>query len=520
MFKLILNSRLLIVFLIPLFLGSISFLSFQPFNLFFINFFILPTLFLIVTYINKRSKNTYRNKPYYINLFYVGYCFGIGFFLFGTYWISKSLEHDQMFSSLIPITIILIPLFLGIFYGLGILACGKFINMNLQSILLFSIAISSVDFIRSKVLSGFPWNLWAYSWSWFNEILQILNPIGLFAFNLITITFYLIPVILFLKKFKYKNLVIFTSLLLFFSNYIYGNYIINQNQIIINKALEKNDYINVKVVSPGFNLEYNLSEQKSLSRITKLIKYSNPEKSKETLFVWPEGSLSGKYFFEIKTYKKLFLENFSEKHLIVLGANTLDKKKNKFYNSFIIVNNKLDKKYQYNKMKLVPFGEFLPMNFFFEKTGLKKVTEGFGSFSKGEVNTEYIYKNLKILPLICYEIIFTELVQKINNTNNLLINISEDVWFGDTIGPRQHFAKSVFRAIESDSFLIRAANKGTSAIINNKGQVIKSLKRNEVGNIEYKLPIIQKKGGNKNDLIFFVLLFTYGIIFLSLKKND
>ena len=62
-----------------------------------------------------------------------------------------------------------------------------------------------------------------------------------------------------------------------------------------------------------------------------------------------------------------------------------------------------------------------------------------------------------------------------------------------TIGPNQHFSKSIFRAVESDSFVIRSANKGISAIINNKGQIIKALKNNETGNLEYRLPVIEKK---------------------------
>ena len=257
-----------------------------------------------------------------------------------------------------------------------------------------------------------------------------------------------------------------------------------------------------------------------MDRIKKLIRYSNVEKNEKTLFIWPEGALSGKYFFEIKKYKNLIKENFSSDQLIILGINTLDKKENKFFNSFIIVDHNLNKKFQYDKIKLVPFGEFLPLQTYLEKIGLKKITEGFGSFSNGNITKTFSYGNLNIIPLICYEIIFPELIQKINFNSSLLINISEDGWFGETIGPHQHFSKSIFRAVESDSFVLRSANKGISAVINNKGQIIKALKNNETGNLEYKLPVLEKKGGNKNDLIFFVLLFTYCFIFFKYRKND
>ena len=160
------------------------------------------------------------------------------------------------------------------------------------------------------------------------------------------------------------------------------------------------------------------------------------------------------------------------------------------------------------------------MQKFFEKIGLKKITEGIGSFSKGKIKKNYLYDEIKIIPLICYEIIFSELIQGIKEKQKVIINISEDAWFGNSIGPYQHFSKSIFRAVESDSFVVRSTNKGVSAIINNKGQIIKSLKNNESGNIEYRLPIFENSGRNKNDLIFFLLLFTYCLIFLNYKKND
>ena len=126
---------------------------------------------------------------------------------------------------------------------------------------------------------------------------------------------------------------------------------------------------------------------------------------------------------------------------------------------------------------------------------------------------------LNILPLICYEVIFTDFIQKSNVNTNLIVNISEDGWFGKSIGPDQHFAKSVFRAIENNTFFLRSTNKGVSAIIDNKGNIIKRLNRNEAGNIEFDVPLI-KSNKIKNDLIFFVLLITYLFIFLIYKKKN
>ena len=138
---------------------------------------------------------------------------------------------------------------------------------------------------------------------------------------------------------------------------------------------------------------------------------------------------------------------------------------------------------------------------------------------KGKTNKNISLENFSILPMICYEIIFTEYVQKSKEETNLIVNISEDGWFGDTIGPDQHFAKSIFRAIENNTFLIRSANKGISAIIDNKGNIVKQLDRNEAGNIELEIPLIKSKK-NKNDLIFFGLLITYLFVFFTYKQNE
>jgi len=185
----------------------------------------------------------------------------------------------------------------------------------------------------------------------------------------------------------------------------------------------------------------------------------------------------------------------------------------------LVVNNSFDIIQSYNKRKLVPFGEFLPYENILNKFGLKKITEGHGSFLKGQDESNLIIDKLNILPLICYEVIFPNLVQRSNENTNLIVNISEDGWFGKSIGPDQHFAKSIFRAIENNTFLLRSTNQGVSAIIDNKGKIVKELKRNEAGNIEFEVPLM-KSNKIKNDLIFFVLLITYLLFFLIYKKQN
>jgi apolipoprotein N-acyltransferase len=520
MWKKILNNRFIILYLLPLSLGLFSVLSFQPFNLSFINLFLLPVLFLTIVYVKKSSMSVYRKKPYRKNLFLLGFLFGFGFYLSGIYWISYSLTFDDNFKFLIPFAIILIPLFLSLFTGITTMLVGQYLNYNLSSIFLFSGSLALTDYIRGKVLSGFPWNVWGYSLSWMTEMIQILNFVGLFAFNLLVITIFTLPAILFCKSNINKKILITGSSLIFiFVIYIYGTFTINKNtDLLIN--FEKKNKIYTKVISPNFELKYNLPVKEVKSRLKKLVRYSDPDPIKRTLFIWPEGVFTGYDFIEISQFKHIIKNNFSENHLILFGINNLNKITGKYFNSLIVVDNNFKILSQYNKKKLVPFGEFLPFENFLKKFGLKKITEGHNSFSKGKTQENIKIDNLNILPLICYEIIFSELTQKADLKTNLITNISEDGWFGNSIGPRQHFAKAIFRAVENNSFLVRSANKGISAIINNKGEVLKQLNVNETGSIDMHIPLIQAEHKNKNDLIFFILLFTYLTFFLIFKNKN
>ena len=515
MIKKYINNRFFILYITPFFIGLLTVFSFQPFNLVGINFFILPIFFYLLVYIKKKSKSTFRKKPYKKNLFLFGLVFGFGFYLSGVSWITNSLTFDENFKFIIPFAFVLIPLFLSLFSGITTLLIGPYLKYDFPSILIFSGSIAIADFLRSKLFTGFPWNLWAYSFSSSIEILQILNQIGLFAFNLIVITIFTLPIVLFFNINVIKKFIIYIfSIIFILCLYIYGSYEINQNK---NFLKNNNEKVNVKIISPNFKLEYNISVKQIEDRLKNLIKYSEPNSDKKTLFIWPEGVFSGYSYREILVFKNLFKKNFNKNHHIILGINKLEKKTGLFYNSFLMVDNELKIIKQYNKQKLVPFGEFLPFENLFNKFGLKKITEGHGSFQEGIKQDNIKFEFLDILPLVCYEVIFTKFIQDSSPDTNLIVSISEDGWFGKSIGPDQHFAKSIFRAIEKGTFHLRAANKGISAILDNKGSLIKHLDRNEAGNIEMEIPLIKSKN-NKNDLIFFILLFTYFIIF-AFKKT-
>jgi len=518
----LLNNKFFVIFFAPFLLGAITILGFAPYNLTLVNFFTFSILLLLILEVKKRTQSKYRKKKSSRYFFYLGCAFGFGFFLLGNYWISISLTHDEMFKGLIPFALILIPLFLSLFFGLAILLVGAFAEKNIFFILFFSLVFSIFEFLRGNLLTGFPWNLISYTWSWSVEVVQILSLIGTYSLSLISITFFCIPFLFFQKKIFKKNILfILIFSIIFAGNYSYGFFKLNNNNYKFDKK------ISVKIISPNFSLKDYATKSEEF-QIKRLIKISDPEKDKKTLFIWPEGIFYQSYLQDIKKYQDLFKDKFSENHLIILGINNFtnfnDINNQKYFNSLVVLNHQLEILSLYNKINLVPFGEFLPFEKTLSKFGLKKITSGYSSFSSGDtrttINLGNKFNEKLIFPLICYEIIYSGKIKKKNQFPDLVINISEDAWFGRSTGPHQHFTKAIYRSIEEGVFIARSANKGISAFINPNGKVLKSLNTGESGNIELNFPYFNKPTlfSNYGNKIFFLIILLYIFLTLIFKK--
>ena len=498
-------------YLYIIFLGAISSYSLPPYNYFIINFISFSLFFI---FIFNKKKTIFSNKSF----FQYGWCFGFGYFLFSLYWIVISLTFDQNFKFLIPIAIILLPAFLGIFYGLITYLFSILYSKNVvSSFFIFSILFGTVEYIRGSILTGFPWNLISFSFSNSIYFIQILSIIGTYSFNLICISLFTVPALFILRNSKKESIVCFSFILLSVGFLIFG-YI--KNNKFNSLETVKNSYT-IKAIASNISLDRFYSKQDELKIINELIDLSAPEKVEPTIFVWPEGIIPDSYLREMENYKSLFLNNFGEDDLIIVGLSSIEKKN--FFNSMAIFNNNLDIISSYNKVNLVPFGEFIPFESILSLIGFKTITNSYQSFSKGEIRIPINVQNNKIdlnlLPLICYEIIYSGKLSEDNNFD-YIINISEDGWFGNSIGPKQHFAHSIFRSVESGKYIIRSANNGISAIINPIGFIEQKVEFGSTGFVELSENKLVKPTpfmlhGNK---IFFMLILIYIFLIFSFNK--
>ncbi len=502
---LILKNKLSIIIFLFI-LGFLSSFSLPPYNFFFINFFTFPFLFYILVI------NFDRNL---LNNFLVGWFYGFSYFLASLYWISNSLKFDQNFENLIFLSIILIPFLLSFFYGLFSYLLKFFnIKMNFISILIFSLTLSIVEYIRGTIFGGFPWNLISFSLVNFISSLQILGYIGTYSFNLLAITFYTLPIIILFKiKILEKFIILLSAMLILSLNCYYGFNKIKQ----IENSPKKIIYPSIKLVSPKFSIERFFIDEPVEDKIKELFENSYPL-DKDLIIIFPEGITNIGEINQLDNNFNEISNQLTDKSKVILGI-TLDDGEN-IFNSLAIFNKEFKLEHKYNKNKLVPFGEFLPFEKFLSRFGLKKITSGYKSFSSSTERNILNVGEISFLPLICYEIIFSGALSKNTNNYDFILNISEDGWFGNSIGPVQHFNHSIFRSIEEGKDVLRVANNGISAHVSLNGKVNQKLNTTEKGSIEIKsvseaFPTLFSIYGNK---IFFFLVFFYTSLIFFLKK--
>jgi apolipoprotein N-acyltransferase len=462
--NLLLGSNKSIYVFLSLLLGCLFSLSFDPYN---IPFFAL----LIIGLFFKLNDSLFRafGKDYKF-FFITGFFFGFGFFITSIYWITNSIiVYDSNLSYLIPFPLIFLPMVLGIFYGMMQILNIIIWSKDVSRIFYFSAFWSFSEIVRSTILTGFPWNLIAYSWSWSIDFMQSLSLFGVFGLGVITV---LCTAGIFSFQFKSVNIFIsIFSILTFFCLYLFG-----QNRII-NYVNTYADSTEIRLISTNFSQEEKWNS-KSVEAMISLA-------SDNLITVFPETSFGA--------------QNINHNNWF---GGIITKKERKFYNS-IIYNGQ-----QYDKRKLVPFGEFIPFNNF----GLKNFLP-IKSFSKGAKNDNF---SEYFVPLICYEGVFPHLTREnIQEHSRLIVNITNDAWFGEGIGPEQHFTHVRFRTVEYGLPLVRSANMGISALVNPVGEVISLIPSGTLSYKDIKIPdkinnTIYRSFGDKIAYFLIVLFFFIG----------
>ncbi|TIX01908.1 MAG: apolipoprotein N-acyltransferase, partial [Mesorhizobium sp.] len=161
-----------------------------------------------------------------------------------------------------------------------------------------------------------------------------------------------------------------------------------------------------------------------------------------------------------------------------------------YYNSVVAIDDKGEIADAVDKVHLVPFGEYLPFADLLGRFGLKQLVAGPTTYAAGnERHPIALSGGIRVLPFICYEVIFPDLVAIDATSAELIVNVTNDAWFGDTPGPYQHFRQAQIRAVENGVPLLRAANNGISAVVDPRGRILDALAIDARGAIDVHVPI-------------------------------
>ena len=457
----------------------------------------LPLGFIIFPYLIVLILKMPCHKSFFL-FFFNGFFYGLGFLIIYLLWIYNPFlvyEETKAYAFLS----LLFPAFLSIFFGLGFVI-HKYISSNFYRILCTPFIFILIEFTISNFIYGFPWISNSLILS--NSILGffLIKYLGTVTSGYLILLFFILPVMFLfitqLKKFYKLLLILLSPLILTFIFFILSS---DSEKKILNKeiVIEINQLLNPINLLNKKNIEENIKNLIDNSQSDYIIFAEN-----NFPYLIDKDNLSDLSPF-IKDNKK-----------VIIGATT--SKDGNYYNSFFLLE-KNNIQY-FDKKILVPFGEFLP---FRQYLNFMEKISGSIDFKKG--NTERILTttdNLNILPIICYEIIFDNIFIDINKKDvDILVNITNDSWFGSRFGPYQHFYISRIKALIANKSLIRVSNNGISAIIDNNGKIIKSSKLNEISQLNYKLNINNKKSYFVIHKIFTYYLFSIFIFLIIYCKK-
>ena len=490
--------------------GVFASISLPPLSFFPIVFLISIPLFYLV-----KSKNLK-------DAFLIGYFLAFGWFLVSLYWISNAiLVGGEEFIWMIPFVFIGFPAFLSVFWGLAFFFTNLIGKSIVERLILFSILLPFFEWLRGNILTGFPWNMIGFSLSSPLEIAQSIALLGPYGQNVLITLVLSFPVSIYYNKKVFTIFSIFSCGLVLMASF----YIFKTNIVTFTDK-------NVKLVQPNFSHSEKWDKKKFFINLDRLLKLSKNNSGKKTLIIWPETAIVN-FPENIKKELIYIKESILAKNSGFLITGIPRKKvinnKNYYYNSMIVLDQKGRIIGNYNKNKLVPFGEYTPFKKLFS---FFKIIASDNEFSKGELVKDnfFSFDDLNIYPMICYEAIFPFQAKK-GESYNLIINITNDRWFGKTFGPIQHFWLAKQRAIETGMPMIRVSNSGISSLVAPNGKEIKSLKFGSSGFLKFKIPkkfnetFYLKFGENIYYLVTLILILLFSIIkfrdfFIFLKTRN
>lgn len=465
--------------------GALSVLALAPFFFWPIVFLTLPVL---VWLIDEAGRGLVPWKRAAVS----AWLFGFGYFLAGLFWVGEAfLVEADKFGWAMPFAIVLLPAGLALFWAAAAGVARLFWVEGVTRILVLAVAVSAAEWLRGHVLTGFPWNTFGYVLTAPDVLMQSAGLLGIYGLSLWAVIIFASPLVLAAERtgrlFVVGLLLAGLPLALLAG---YGAARLSGPQPLVRDGLK------VRLVQPAVpqKEKWKPENQGSIFRDHLAMSIAGPKgvaQGKEagllgiSHVVWPEAAMP---FLPLEHPEVLAAigDMLPEGVELLSGGlrRTVDKDGTmRAFNSLMVFNDTGALSDRYDKTHLVPFGEYLPLAPVLERFGLQQLTRMRGGFSDGlEPRPLVALHGLpKVGVLICYEAIFPGVGRSFVSQPELLITVTNDGWFGNTTGPRQHFHQARVRAVEEGMQLIRVANNGISGSVDGLGRVMGLMDLDERG---------------------------------------
>jgi apolipoprotein N-acyltransferase len=431
----------------------------------------------------------------------IGFWFGFGYFLAGLYWVAEAfLVEPWRHGWLIPFVMAALPAGMALFFVAATAFAILLWLPGLGRVFALALGFGLAEYARGHVLTGLPWNLVGYGLLGPLPMMQLASLFGVYALSLLAVLLFASPAAITapdgsnLQSGKGGVALAAVLLLLLGVGYVWG-------ERRLAHAEQASTGIRLRIVQADIDQAAKWRPENSAEIFADYLDLTNSGGTQTPLngvniVIWPETAVP---FLLADTPDALEAIGAAlpRKTSLVVGSARLVENRDeqgisgpaRIYNSLLVIDDQGRVVSSYDKMHLVPFGEYLPFQDFMEGLGIMQLTSVRGGFSSGAgPRLLSIPGAPPASPLICYEIIFPDDVTESSARPGWLLNVTNDAWFGSSAGPYQHFHQARVRAVEQGLPVARAANTGISALIDPYGRILAEINLGEKGVIDVDLP--------------------------------
>ena len=501
--------------------GALAVLAQAPYDFFAVCFVSFPVLVWLIDGATGEPSAGWlgRLRP----VFAIGWWFGFGYFLAGLWWIGGALlvEADS-FAWALPFAVLGIPLALAFFYGFATVMARFLWSSGIGRVAALAVGFGLAEWLRGVLFTGFPWNAVGYAAMPVPLLMQSVSVVGMVGMNALAVFVFALPALLADRR----HLAIGGALFVLIAAAHVGFGYVRLTQ----KAEPPTQSLDVRIVQPNVDLaekwDASVRDRIFSDLVSLPTKAPEPGHAKPQLILWPETSVP--FLFTERPEALTAIGDMLDDGQMLLagivreevGAAAAD---SRYYNSVVAINDSGEIVDAVDKVHLVPFGEYLPFSDLLRRFGLVQLVAGPMVFSAGnERHSIQVPGGIRALPFICYEVIFPELVAVDAASTQLIVNVTNDAWFGDTPGPYQHFRQAQLRAVENGLPLLRAANSGISAVVDANGRIVDALGVNAHGAMDIHVPIARQAvaTANQRRVNGFLVMILLALVAASLNVRQ